>query len=102
MLQIFTHLVIDLLTAQYSLHPQFYLLRKPISKMLRNQRIIQLVRQVRKFATESKEPPLIPPPPPQGNMNTVRLAVIGSGLVFGAYVISKPPNSYDTIFDETK
>ena len=70
--------------------------------MLRNKRIIQLFRYVRQFATESNEPPLIPPPPPQGNINMIRLAVIGSGLAFGAYVVSKPPNSYDTIFDEKR
>ena len=76
--------------------------KKKQSKMLQNKRIIQLFRYARQFATESKEPPLIPPPPPQGNINMIRLAVIGSGLAFGAYVVSKPPNSYDTIFDEKR
>ena len=70
--------------------------------MLRNKRVFQLFRNARQFATESKEPPLIPPPPPQGNMNTVRLAIIGSGIAFGAYIVSQPPNSYDTIFDEKR
>ena len=49
---------------------------------------------IRRFATESKEPPLIPPPPPEGGLNRIRLAIIGMGLAFGAYVVIQPRNDY--------